>query len=160
MQRQFHLPFQPFKKAQNMSRRQAKWTEWLESYYGGVDIQWKEGKANAADPLSRRPDLATMSTVHDASFLDQLRTAYDQDPYYLRAPKYLRCRHGMWYMHDRIAVPPASLSSFRCCGSVTTALVLATWVLPKPFSVWLSAFGGHTWLGQSATMWFLVPPAS
>jgi hypothetical protein len=93
------------KKAQNLSRRQAKWTEWLQSYYGTVDIQWKEGKSNPADPLSRRPDLAAMSTVHDTALLDQLRSSYDHDPYYLRSPKYLKCQHGIWYMRDRIAVP-------------------------------------------------------
>ena len=112
------------KKAQNLSRRQAKWTEWLETYYGGVDIQWKEGKANPADPLSRRPDLATMSTVHDASFLDDLRVAYEQDPYYLRAPKYLQCRQGIWYMHDRIAIPackPLKLQVLRECHDCPSA---------------------------------------
>jgi hypothetical protein len=112
------------KKAQNLSRRQAKWTEWLESYYGGVDIQWKEGKTNPADPLSRRPDLASMSSVQDNIFVEQLRNAYEQDPYYLRSPKYLTCSHGIWYMRDRVAIPackPLRLRILRECHDCPSA---------------------------------------
>ena len=93
------------KKTQNLSRRQTKWMEWLESYYGAVDIQYKAGKANLSDPLSRRPDLASMSSALDSSLLDSLRAGYDADPYYLQHPKYLVARNGIYYMRDRIAVP-------------------------------------------------------
>jgi hypothetical protein len=112
------------KKAQNLSRRQAKWTEWLESYYSGFDLQWQEGKSNPADPLSRRPDLASMSTVHNTAFLDRLRSAYEQDPHYLHKPKYLTCRQGIWYMRDRIAIPadkPLRLQILHECHDCPSA---------------------------------------
>lgn len=41
-----------------LSRRQAKWALWLQSYYGDVNIVYKEGKHNLSDPLSRRADYA------------------------------------------------------------------------------------------------------
>jgi hypothetical protein len=65
-----------------------------------------------------------MSTVHDSTLLDQSRAAYDQDPYYLHSPKYLKCEHGIWCLRDRIAVPnckPSRLQILRECHDCPSA---------------------------------------
>jgi transposase InsO family protein len=94
------------KRADVLTRRQAKWLLWMESYYGPVDIQYKEGKSNLSDPLSRRPDLATLiSTYEPTEFVANIQEAYQNDSYYDNPIGYLSHRDGLWYLDDRIAVP-------------------------------------------------------
>jgi len=105
------------KRAQVLTRRQAKWLLWMESYYGDIDIVYKEGKQNLADALSRRPDLAgcdhhftldVLTTVSGDGLLQEIKAAYASDVMY-GDPDHMRdglvCEDGIWYLHGRIAVP-------------------------------------------------------
>ena len=96
-----------------LSRRQARWVLWLQSYYGNLDIKYKAGKDNQSDPLSRRPDHAAaggdsdaelpewddggvphlaelQETVSTATAVDglalRMQEGYEQDPYYNKRP--------------------------------------------------------------------------
>jgi len=105
------------KRAQVLTRRQAKWLLWMESYYAQVDIQYKEGRRNMADPLSRRPDLegcdsrfelGTLMSAITPDLLGQIKAAYGDDPMYNdheHMPVGLQTTDGVWYYQDRIAVP-------------------------------------------------------
>jgi transposase InsO family protein len=102
------------KRAQVLTRRQAKWMLWMESYYGDAEIEYKEGKQNMADALSRRPDLDTafslnvLSAATEGTLLEQLRHAYTLDPWYASSglPKPgFSMSDGIWYFQNRIVVP-------------------------------------------------------
>jgi hypothetical protein len=45
-----HLNHTWFNKKKDLSRRQAKWMLWMESYYSGTEIEYKQGKNNMSDP--------------------------------------------------------------------------------------------------------------
>ena len=95
----------------DLSRRQAKWCMWLESYYGGLDIAYKAGSANLSDALSRRADLALLqaSAAVPRSLLDEVVAAYAADPYYQQPPTHLTQRDdGAFYMGTRLAVPAST----------------------------------------------------
>uniref|UniRef100_A0A383WFN5 Reverse transcriptase n=1 Tax=Tetradesmus obliquus TaxID=3088 RepID=A0A383WFN5_TETOB len=102
-----HLNHTWFNKKKDLSRRQAKWMLWMESYYSGTEIDYKQGKDNMSDPLSRRPDLASFfSGITDMSFLDMVRKSYDSDPMYHEPPSVLTQHEGLWYMQgERLAIP-------------------------------------------------------
>lgn len=101
-----HLNHTWFHQKKTLTRRQAKWMLWLESYYSGVDITYKEGKDNLSDPLSRRPDLATITSVHQNDFLERVSAAYESDPFY-EDPRHagLHNVNGLWYFFGRLAIP-------------------------------------------------------
>jgi hypothetical protein len=106
-----HLNHTWFQTKRDLSRRQAKWSLWLESYYGNVGISYKAGKDNLSDPLSRRPDLAALQAsapTVSANFIADIQAGYAKDSYYTGEPKAgLRFDDstGLWYFQDRIAVP-------------------------------------------------------
>eukprot|EP00879_Flechtneria_rotunda_P001398 GHRR01001550.1.p1 GENE.GHRR01001550.1~~GHRR01001550.1.p1 ORF type:complete len:633 (+),score=44.76 GHRR01001550.1:1745-3643(+) len=77
-----HLNHTWFSTKKNLTRRQAKWCLWLESYYSGTEISYKEGKDNLSDPLSRRSDLFTLSSIKADDFLHRVQVGYEADPYY------------------------------------------------------------------------------
>lgn len=103
-----HLNHTWFNKKRDLSRRQAKWSQWIESYYSGTEITYKEGAKNLSDPLSRRPDLASielvMASVSD-SLKEEIQTGYEQDSYYDNVMPGLWMHDGLWYFQDRIAIP-------------------------------------------------------
>lgn len=106
-----HLNHTWFASKRDLSRRQAKWSLWLESYYGGVSIQYKAGSENVSDPLSRRPDLAALQAVSSLSstLIADIQAGYAQDPYYsgevTTTGLFFNDNTGLWYFQDRIAVP-------------------------------------------------------
>lgn len=101
-----HLNHTWFSKKKDLSRRQAKWSQWIESYYGSIEIVYKEGKANLSDPLSRRPDLATVVTVSVSDdFKQQIQARYESDPFYDKLMPCMWMHDGLWYYHDRVAIP-------------------------------------------------------
>jgi len=106
-----HLNHTWFKTKRDLSRRQAKWSLWLESYYGGLEFTYKAGKENLSDPLSRRPDLAAMQAAIpslSADLLADIKAGYAKDAFYSGEPRAgLRLEEstGLWYFQDRIAIP-------------------------------------------------------
>ena len=100
-----HLNHTWFQSKKNLTRRQAKWSQWLESYYSGVDINYKEGKDNIADPLSRRPDLCNITTASTYDLINRISDGYEQDEYFNNPFPWLTNVNGLWYFGDRIAVP-------------------------------------------------------
>jgi hypothetical protein len=111
-----HLNHTWFKQKRDLSRRQAKWSQWIESYYGGdggLDINYKAGADNLSDPLSRRPDLAALlmqASVPElsSSLVADIQAGYAGDAYYqkvLKAGLSFNDSTGLWYFQNRIAVP-------------------------------------------------------
>ena len=56
-----HLPNTFLPTQQLMSRRKARWQEFLSRF--DIDMVYKPGKTNVADPLSRIPSLLVLGTV-------------------------------------------------------------------------------------------------
>ena len=106
-----HLNHKWFQSKRDLSRRQARWSLWLESYYGSVPLEYKAGKDNLSDPLSRRPDLAAMhasTPTLSADLIADIKVGYAKDSLYTGEPKAgLRFEEGtgLWYFQDRIAIP-------------------------------------------------------
>jgi transposase InsO family protein len=100
-----HLNHTWFQSKKNLTRRQTKWSQWLESYYSGVEIKYKEGKDNLSDALSRRADLYSLSTVSTSELLDRISAGYERDEYYEKPMPWLTNVEGVWFFGDRIAVP-------------------------------------------------------
>jgi transposase InsO family protein len=106
-----HLNHTWFNKKQDLSRRQAKWSQWIESYYSGTEIAYKEGANNLSDPLSRRPDLASIelaTTSVPDSLKEEIQAGYEKDPYYDDVMPGLWMHDGLWYFQDRVAIPAVS----------------------------------------------------
>jgi hypothetical protein len=101
-----HLNHTWFNTKKQLSRRQAKWSQWIESYYSGTTIAYKEGKSNLADPLSRRCDLALISTVTVGDDIkEKLVSGYEADSFYDNGTPGLVHQGDLWYFQDRVAVP-------------------------------------------------------
>jgi transposase InsO family protein len=118
-------------KQKDLSRRQARWAEFISPYAPIMDIVYKKGELNQADALSRRPDLTKQldhlfhgpieeaaamitalvsSPVADQSLLEQIKTGYTSDSYYAADnPKRLSfvklSPDGFYRVGARIAVP-------------------------------------------------------
>jgi hypothetical protein len=79
----------------NLSRRQARWLEYLQRFH--ITWQYRPGKQNVADPISRNPALQTMChavlTRRRAaqSFQDKVVHAYASDPYYADSKNLVDC---------------------------------------------------------------------
>mgnify|MGYP006280086663 CR=1 FL=1 len=75
-----HDALRHFMTQPHLTRRQARWMEFLQDY--DIEIKYQPGKTNVvADALSRRADLASISFVTlDADLVSEIKTAYDQDP--------------------------------------------------------------------------------
>ena len=75
-----HDSLRHFLSQPQLTRRQARWMEFLQDY--DIDIKYQPGKTNVvADALSRRADLATISFVTlDADLVNTIKQAYDSDP--------------------------------------------------------------------------------
>jgi RNase H-like domain found in reverse transcriptase/Reverse transcriptase (RNA-dependent DNA polymerase)/Integrase zinc binding domain/Chromo (CHRromatin Organisation MOdifier) domain/Retroviral aspartyl protease len=96
----------------NLSRRQARWVEELAPY--NVQIEYKPGRINPADALSRRPDLK-LSAISESILSPEVRqwfqTAYKTDPYFQNPdPQKLVFQENLWYLkvndgHMKLAVP-------------------------------------------------------
>ena len=98
-----HLNHTWFATKRNLNRRQTKWSQWLESHYGGVNITYKEGKSNLSDPLSRRADLYSLTTISTDDLRAQIAEGYQQDNYYAHPAPFLDRNQDLWYFGDRLA---------------------------------------------------------
>jgi hypothetical protein len=91
-----------------LSRRQARWMEFLQQF-PGMEIIYQPGETNRADPLSRRPDLATLraSVPTTTKFQEDLCAAYAGDEKFvdLCHEHQLDQRGHLWYRNEQLAIP-------------------------------------------------------
>ena len=125
-----HHSLKYFFTQRDLSRRQARWSQHLSPFQPNMSIVYRKGSENQADALSRLHTLFSISAdstpaqislvsqVQDLlpahviladSILDDIKTAYNSDPYYaadnLRRPSFLQPRDGFWFFKDRICIP-------------------------------------------------------
>jgi hypothetical protein len=124
-----HDTLRHFFGQKDLSRRQARWLEFLAPYANSMDIVYRRGTENQADALSRRPDLKSeLERLHlampasadlhllttlgfDSEFRDAIRRGYALDPLYSAEhdkarPKFLKkTADGFWHFGERLAVP-------------------------------------------------------
>jgi hypothetical protein len=98
-----HHALQYLQRQHQLSRRQARWLETIQSFGSSLDIQYKPSKTNPADGLSCRPDLAPAVTIQwHEEHLDALRRGYVEDPAFVAAPAADKARQpdGLYYYKD------------------------------------------------------------
>lgn len=106
-----HNPLIYFKTQPNLSRRQARWMEFLSRF--DYTCEHIPGVSNPADALSRlyTPLCATLAIVtltnfHD-DFITRLRAAYALDPAFSEAKttRKFKFSNDLWYHNHQIVVP-------------------------------------------------------
>jgi len=120
-----HCPNTFFSTQPILSRRQARWSEFLHQF--SFNWQYRPGRINAADPLSRHPShscaalylaAVSMSGKHDGMMLPaaahadielRIQGAYASDAWFADSHNLadLTARKGYWLKHGRIVVPAA-----------------------------------------------------
>lgn len=115
-----HHPLTYLQTSAPLSRRQARWLEFMQRFH--VTWEYRPGRLNIADPLSRHPNLLSVMrspalyAIHIASHTDQsfrqkIVAAYANDPWF-RNPdnlKELTLKNDLWY--KLITTPGAPLKS-------------------------------------------------
>ena len=71
-----HLNLATMMKAPTLNGRQARWATFLQQFLPGMEIKYKRGADNLADPLSRRPDYAATAAAAAPASGDDTNTAY------------------------------------------------------------------------------------
>ena len=71
-----HLNLATFMKSPTLNGRQARWATFLQQFLPGMEIKYKRGADNLADPLSRRPDHAAAAAEDAAAS----HAAYNNGP--------------------------------------------------------------------------------
>jgi hypothetical protein len=79
-----HLTLQYLQTQPNLSRKQARWLEFLGEFGSRLKIEYRPGKINPSDPLSRRPDLkvhvSALTTISlSPTWIAQFAGAYAAD---------------------------------------------------------------------------------
>lgn len=148
-----HLNHTWFNTKKQLSRRQAKWSQWIESYHSGTVISYKEGKSNLADPLSRRSDLVIISSV---TVGDDIKKALSV---VMRLTAFMTTVHLGWCTEETCGTCKTvwqCLTIVSCVRGLLqnamTAQVQGTLALQRPFRGWPGISGGHTWEGQYILM--------
>ena len=110
-----HNPLIYLQTQPNLSRRQARWSEKLQSF--DFDWQYRPGNQNPADSLSRLPGrflgiLLVLSIKQKNQFiqlLDRCRTGYQKDQWFsnLDNTSSLQFRNGLWFKGTLTVVPAA-----------------------------------------------------
>jgi hypothetical protein len=125
-----HNPLTFFKTQPNLSRRQARWSEYLSRFH--FEWEYRPGRINVADPFSRFPVHAEQEAVLGAfqlaslrmaavgtapaqpldpfaGFLQCIRIGYFDDPWFLderNVKKHgLEQQNGLYWHGDQVAVP-------------------------------------------------------
>lgn len=97
------------------SPRRVRWSEYLQDF--DIDIVYRPGRVNPADPLSRRPDhqaalqalqaISTLELSHD--MLEQVKQGYKDDPYYCTSDNLREfefdANTGLYFLRGRLCIP-------------------------------------------------------
>jgi len=111
-----HNPLTYFQSQPTLSRRQARWSEFMSRF--DFSVIHMPGVKNPADPLSRLYSDVVMNlllavTISEFSpdLLDQIKTAYASDPLFTddKWTRKLTQENGIWYYQRHIAVPAGNL---------------------------------------------------
>ena len=106
-----HNPLTHFSKQPMLSRRQARWSEFLSRFH--FTVKYRPGATNPADPLSRLgmehpvAVLAVTVSEFDSDILSRIKAATLLDPYFQQdkhCEKY-ELKEGYWTYQGRIVVP-------------------------------------------------------
>jgi hypothetical protein len=108
-----HNPLTFLQTQPSLSRRQARWMEYLARFH--YTWQYRPGRINVADPVSRNPNLAVanlylcaIGRTHKAvSIMDRIKAGYVKDPFFLRTPnlKGFELEGEYWKKDGRVVVP-------------------------------------------------------
>jgi hypothetical protein len=114
-----HRTLQNFTNQRDLSRRQARWAEYMSQY--DLSIHYLKGEENeAADALSRRKDsdslgnvcAAVMSIQSDPNLQARIKKGYQEDPWCRRLedlmdslPGLQKDEKGLYYISDRLVIP-------------------------------------------------------
>ena len=86
-----------------LSRRQARWMEFLQTFSPGLTIEYRSGKTNVADALSRISNctIGTISTLEDdQTFRQRLSQAYAADSFFSNVTdSTLSFENDRWYVN-------------------------------------------------------------
>jgi transposase InsO family protein len=127
-----HCPLTYLKTQPQLSRRQARWSEILEQF----DFTWeyRPGRKNVADPLSRIPESPEMQVAHRKnklaicgifatrrkcksaqldekveadSLAERIQKAYENEPRLeeMKEQQHLHCKEGLWMREHQVFVP-------------------------------------------------------
>ena len=122
-----HDTLRHFLKQKDLSRRQARWSEFISSFAPNMQIVYKKGTLNQADMLSRPFDvpcthiacepalLASLASLQltashpllTSSLRHDLLKGYGEDPYFSnkKLPNRFQLQDGLWYLGKRLCVP-------------------------------------------------------
>ena len=105
-----HNPLTFFQSQVTLSRRQARWSEFLSRFT--YTIQHTPGVNNPADPLSRLYQstlmyLCVTLSEFQPELLERIQSLYSIDPYFSdpNSTKKLQFINGVWYHHNKVVVP-------------------------------------------------------
>ena len=103
-----HDTLRHFMTQPSLSGRQARWQELLSPYANIMEIKHIKGAENMADALTRLPAVHFLSTAtlgYDHDLLEAIKSAYALDPLYLKPPRFVRERDGLYFVGNRLAIP-------------------------------------------------------
>ena len=121
-----HRTLEHFGTQRDLSRRQARWMEFMLQY--DATIHYLPGEQNSvADALSRLPDsaMSTVTSIFSATnnrkirsrfeledvILDEIKSAYENDPFTRKLTNAasgmhnIQQRNGFWFVNNRLVVP-------------------------------------------------------
>lgn len=118
-----HNPNTFFQTKAVLSRRQARWAETLGQYH--FEWQYRPGRINVADPLSRHPDftIGLINSIADAGSVDtpfvaDCKAGYAQDPWFAEeantAKFGLEKIGDLWYKGEALVVPNTGNLRHQC----------------------------------------------
>ena len=104
---------------EKLRRRQVRWQQFLSRF--DFQWQWKQGKANVADPLSRNPALLNSIqsySLHSPAddFLAEVSNGYDKDPHFKdnRQTRKLQFDGSFWRRKSAIVIPKVGSLRKQC----------------------------------------------
>jgi hypothetical protein len=117
-----HCPLTYLKTQPNLSRRQTRWSEFLQRFTH--EWQYRPGRTNVADPLSRSPGLVSVlyqcTVVTEPAGLSamqqQIQAAYALDAQFTDAQftSQLVHRDGLWWHEDALVIPDSADLRKQC----------------------------------------------